>query len=152
MCVPWEGTRILPQGCPIVSFLLFFLVLVLGLHSWHMEVPRLGVKPELQLLTCTTATATWDPSCVFNLHHSSWQHRIPNLLKEERIKCTSSWILVGFVSSAQKQNLPVLFFLDYSSLVFSSPSFPDQQLSEPAPWNSGKAMGAELSPYPENKK
>ena len=26
-----------------------------------MEVPRLGVKLELQLLAYTTATATWDP-------------------------------------------------------------------------------------------
>ena len=34
----------------------------------------------------------------------------------------------------------VLLFLDYSSLGFASPSFPDQQLSEPAPWNSGKTM------------
>ena len=33
----------------------------LGLNLWHMEVPRLGVKSELQLLAYTTATATLDP-------------------------------------------------------------------------------------------
>ena len=34
----------------------------LGLHLRHMEVPRLGVKSELQLPACTTATAMADPS------------------------------------------------------------------------------------------
>ena len=29
----------------------------LGLHAWHMEVPKLGVKLELQLPAYTTATA-----------------------------------------------------------------------------------------------
>ena len=33
-------------------------------HLRHMEVPRLGVESELQLLAYTTATATLDPSCV----------------------------------------------------------------------------------------
>ena len=45
-----------------------------------------------------------------------------------------------------------LLFLDSSSLVSASPPFPDQQLSEPAPWNSGKAMEAEWGPFPKNKK
>ena len=37
-----------------------------------MEVPRLGVKSELQLLAYATtiATAMPDPSLVCNLHHS----------------------------------------------------------------------------------
>ena len=43
----------------------------LGPHLWHMEVPRLGVKSELQLLTYITATAMPDPSHVCDLHHSS---------------------------------------------------------------------------------
>ena len=46
----------------------------------------------------------------------------------------------------------VLLFLDCSSLVFASPSFPDQQLSEPVPRNSGKVMVAERGPFPKNKK
>ena len=45
---------------------------------------RLGVKLELQLLSCATVTATQDPSCVFNLHCSSWQHWIHNPLIEAR--------------------------------------------------------------------
>ena len=56
----------------------------LGLHLWHMEVSRLGVKWELQLLACATATAIWDLSHVFDLHHSSGQHWILNPLSEAR--------------------------------------------------------------------
>ena len=41
-----------------------------------MEIPRLGVELELQLLAYTTATATSDPSRVCNLHHRSRQHQI----------------------------------------------------------------------------
>ena len=43
-----------------------------------------GVKWELQLLAYTTATATPDPSCFCNLHHSSPQHEILNPLSEAR--------------------------------------------------------------------
>ena len=42
-----------------------------------MEVPRLGVKSELQLLATATATATQDPSHVCDLYHSSRQRQIP---------------------------------------------------------------------------
>ena len=49
-----------------------------------MEVPRLVVKSELQLLAYATVTAMWDPSRVCDLHHSSWQRWIPNLLREAR--------------------------------------------------------------------
>ena len=49
-----------------------------------MDVPRLWVESELQLPAYITATATQDPSHVCNLHHSSWQHGILNLLVEAR--------------------------------------------------------------------
>jgi len=45
-----------------------------------MEVPRLGVKLELQLLSCITATATSDLSCICDLCRSLWQHCILNPL------------------------------------------------------------------------
>ena len=45
-----------------------FVCLLLWLHLWHMEVPRPAVESELQLPAYTTATATWDPSCVCELH------------------------------------------------------------------------------------
>ena len=56
----------------------------LGLHLQHMEVPRLGVKFELQLPAYITATATPDLSHVCDLHHSSWQRQIPNPLNKAR--------------------------------------------------------------------
>ena len=58
----------------------FFLFFFLGPHPWHMEVPRLGIQMELQLLVYTTATATRDLSRVCDLHYSSWQHQILNPL------------------------------------------------------------------------
>ena len=56
------------------------------LYLQHMEVPRLGVESELQLLAYATATAIQDPRHVCNLHHSSWQHQIPDPLSKARIK------------------------------------------------------------------
>ena len=67
--------------------ILYFFILIfwfLGPHSWHMEVSRLGVKSELQLLAYPTATATQDPSGIFNLHLSSQQCLILNPLSEAR--------------------------------------------------------------------
>ena len=58
-----------------LSFLSFSLSFwFLGPFSWHMHVPRLGVKSELQLPAY--ATAVQDPSHVCNLHNSSQQSRI----------------------------------------------------------------------------
>ena len=72
----------------------FIYFCVLELHPGHMEVPRLGVELELQLLACTTAAGTLDPSWVCDLHHSntgSLTHWV-----RPGIKPTFSWILVGF--------------------------------------------------------
>ena len=63
-----------------------------------LEVPRLEVKSELQLLAYATATAMPDLSCLYDLHHSSWQHRILDPLSKARIEPSSSWILVRFVN------------------------------------------------------
>ena len=49
-----------------------------------MEVPRLEVKSELQLLAYATITAARDPSRICDLHHSSRQHRILNSLSKAR--------------------------------------------------------------------
>ena len=62
----------------------FFFFLFLGLHPGHMEVPSLGVESELQPPAYTTATATWDLSCIYDLHHSSLQHGILNSLSKAR--------------------------------------------------------------------
>ena len=49
-----------------------------------MEVPRLGVKLELQLSGYTTAVATQDPSRFCNLHPSLQQPHIPDPVSEAR--------------------------------------------------------------------
>ena len=49
-----------------------------------MEVPRLGVQLELQLLAYTTATAMPDPSHIWDLRHSLQQRWILNPLSEAR--------------------------------------------------------------------
>ena len=65
---------------------LFYLFVLLGPRALHLQVPRLGVKSELQLsATATaTATATQDSSFICDLHHSSQQCRILNLLNKAR--------------------------------------------------------------------
>ena len=47
-----------------------------------MEIPRLGVELELQLLAYTTAIAKQDLSGDCNLHHSLGQHWILNPSKD----------------------------------------------------------------------
>ena len=42
-----------------------------------MEVPRLGVKSELQLPAYTTATAMWDPGHIFDLTPQLIESPIP---------------------------------------------------------------------------
>ena len=63
---------------------------------WHVQVPGLGVKSELQLPAYTTATATSDPRCIYNLHHSTWQRRILNPLSKARdwtsVLMDTSWV------------------------------------------------------------
>ena len=64
--------------------IIFFFFSFLGLHSQHMEAPRLGVQLEPQLPDYTTATATGDPSHICNLHHSSRQRHIPHPLSRAK--------------------------------------------------------------------
>ena len=49
-----------------------------------MEVPRIGIKSDLQLQAYTTATAMQNPSCICDLYHSSQQCWILNPLSEAR--------------------------------------------------------------------
>ena len=73
------------SGTSALHFIYLFIYFVfLGLHPWHMEVPMLGVKLELQLPPYTTAIATPDLSHICNLCHSLRQHWILNPLSEAR--------------------------------------------------------------------
>ena len=64
----------------------YIQILLFPFYSYmrHMEAPRLGVQSELHLPAYTTATATWDPSCICDLHHSLQQWRILNPLSRVR--------------------------------------------------------------------
>ena len=99
------STVLLPSQGPLLKSYFFFF---LGLHLWHIEVPRLGVKSELQLPAYATATATQDLSRISDLHHRSQQHRILNPLMGPGIESASSWILVRFVST--ETGTPESFF------------------------------------------
>ena len=71
----------------ISIYIYFFLIFFFGflrLHPRHMEVSRLGVESQLQLLAYTTATATMDLSHICDLCRSLQQHRILNPLSEAR--------------------------------------------------------------------
>ena len=78
------GDELLPYGLILQEkletwiFIYFFLSIYLSIYLSvylpiyhflgpllrHMEVPRRGIKSELQVLAYTTATATPDPSCI----------------------------------------------------------------------------------------
>ena len=88
---------------------LFTYFCFLGLHVRHMEIPRLGVELELQLLTYVTATATQDPGSEPHL----WP--TPQLMGNARslthwarpgIEPASSWIKVGFITDDPRWELP----------------------------------------------
>ena len=83
----------------------FFLFVFLGPHPQHKEFPRLGVESEPQLPAYITATATWHPSRVCNLYHSSGQRGILNPLSKAGIEPASSWLLVRFISAEPRREL-----------------------------------------------
>ena len=83
-----------------IPFLLF-----LGPHLQHMDVPRLGVESELRLPAYATATAKPDPSCVYDLCHSSQQRQILSPLREAR-----DWTCLFMDTSWVCNLLSLLFF------------------------------------------
>ena len=65
-------------------FVFIFLIVLLGPHPQHLEVPRLGFYLVLLLLAYPRATAVRDPSRICDLHHSSQQRKILIPLSEAR--------------------------------------------------------------------
>ena len=90
-----------------------------------MEVPRLGVKWEPQLLACTTATTTQDPNCAHDLCHSHSNARSLTHWVRLGIKPPSSRILVGLVNRWVMMGTPcnsfLLFFLAASCVLLHVP-------------------------------
>ena len=115
-----NGLRTLLRTFEVTTIFLFVWLVFLGLHLQHTEVPRLGVKSELQLLAYTTATATRDPSHICDPHPSSQPCLILNPLSEARIETESTQMLVRFVSTEPQRELPFLFFVFvYVIIIFS---------------------------------
>ena len=104
-----------------LSLSLFFFCPFLGLHLRHMEVPRLGVKLELQMLAYTIATATQDPSCICNLHHSSRQCRIIIPLSEARGQTCNLMIPSQIHFCCPMMGTPTLHILDTPPPPFQPP-------------------------------
>ena len=79
--------------------LLFFFCLFFRATLVTYEVPRLGVKLELQLPAYATATTTWDPSlsAAYTTAHSNAGS--PTHWARPGIELASSWIRVGFFST-----------------------------------------------------
>ena len=77
----------------------FFFFFFLGPYLCHMEVPRLGVKLQLQPPAYATATAVPDPSHVCDLHQSSGKCQILNPLSKDR-----DWTHI-FTDTSQVLNL-----------------------------------------------
>ena len=71
----------LSKNIIVPNILSYFLLFT---HPQHMEVPRRGVKSELQLPAYITATVTWDPSLICNLCCSLWQRWILKPLSKAR--------------------------------------------------------------------
>ena len=65
-----------------------------------MEVPRLEVISELQLLTYATATAMRDPGWVMTYTTAHGNAGCLTHCVGPGIEHQSSWVLVGFVSAA----------------------------------------------------
>ena len=78
------GYQNIPSFLFFLSFFFFFFFL--GPHLQYMEVPRLGVELELQLLAYTAATATPHPTRICGLHRSFRQHQILNPLGDTRVQ------------------------------------------------------------------
>ena len=91
-------------------FFLFFSFLFLGLHLWHMDVPRQGVQigaaaaglyPQPQQCQIWAMSAT-----------SITAHRNTRSLTywaRPGIKPTSSWILVSFINTEPQQKLLIFW-------------------------------------------
>ena len=89
----------------IFPFVQVFLFIFIFFFKATMEVPRLGVESGLQLLAYTTARATWDPSRVCDLHHSSQQRWVLNSASKARDPIRITWTLVGFATAKPQQEL-----------------------------------------------
>ena len=104
-------------------FVCLFVCLLFEPRPRHVEILKLGVESELQLPAYTTATAMPDTSCVCDLHHSSWQLQILNLLSKARDQIRNLMVPSQIVSTAPQWELLHKFLILLSFTVFSQKSY-----------------------------
>ena len=88
----------------IIIIIFFFFFCFLGLHSWHMDVPKLGVELELQLLAYTTAMATsvtYTTAMATSVTYTTAPGNAGSLTHWARtgIEPATSWFVVRFIST-----------------------------------------------------
>lgn len=114
----------------------FFFFGVGGTHSWHLEVPRLGVESKLQLPPYATATVMWHPSHICSLHCGSWQCWIPNPLSKARDQAYILMVTSGFVTAEPQREL--LFLTCIFCLPFWVPFPLIRSLPDTSTWMSSQ--------------
>ena len=78
-----------------------------------------GSSPELHLPAYATATETWDPSCIFDLHYS-WQCQISAPLSEARDRTRLLMDIVRFISTEPPWELLLLLLLLFLKILFTA--------------------------------
>ena len=94
-------------------FLFLFLFCFLGMHLWHVEIPRWGVKLEFQLPAYATAKkhGIWVKSVTYTTAHGN----TGSLTHWTRpgIESTSSWIQAGFLTCSATMGTPIISILKF---------------------------------------
>ena len=86
------------------QFLFFFLLFRAASAAYGSFQARGRIRAKADGLH--HSTATWDPSCVWNLHRSSQQPRSLTHWARPAIEPTSSWILVRLVNCWATKGTP----------------------------------------------
>ena len=96
-----------------------------------MELPRLGIKSEVELPAYTTAKATQDLSCICDIRHSSQQCRILNPLSEARDRTYVLMDARQIHFHRATTGSPLLSFLEEFFLGFTAQSVTRRSFSDP---------------------
>ena len=100
------------------KFIFFFFFCLFRATLAAHGCSRLGVESELQLLSYIIATATQDPSCICDLHHSSRQSRILNPLRKARDRTRNLMVPVQILFCCATRGTPYkfIFLITYPTI------------------------------------
>ena len=105
----WKCEMSCQRKVPVTKFFVFcfFALFFLGPYLRHMELPRLGVELEIQLLAYNNSHSNCEiqaASVTYTIAHS--YAGSPTHWARPGIEPASSWILVGFISAVPRRELP----------------------------------------------